>query len=135
MINDDNVSVANYTHGGMNGNNIDENCRNTVVHSSETENTITENGEIENVDLAFINNPTIKKYLISDYFKRIVANKVVTTQENSGTIAELICETTTEDNIESAEELETRKSQTVKTIKNKNNVQQHIMKRPRANDT
>ena len=118
----------------MNGNNTDEHCRNTVVNSTVSENIIIQTGHIDNADLVFVHNNRIKKYLISDYFTRVIANKVVTIQE-SGTNEEGIDELTSEYNIESAEESEIRKNQTIQTIKNKNYVQQHILKRPRANDT
>ena len=92
----------------MNGNNTDEHCRNTVVNSTVSENIIIQTGHIKNADLVFVHNNRIKKYLISDYFTRVIANKVVTIQE-SGTNEGGIDELTSEYNIESAEESEISK--------------------------
>ena len=81
---------------------------------------------INNDDLTFINNKKVKKYLISDYFQRVISNREVN-------LIAIVTKSKTKRN--EIEENVEQTAKTIQSIKNKMYVQQHIVKIPRANDT
>ena len=83
-----------------------------------------DNVTIETNDLTFIENNKVKKYLMSDYFNKNINNNEVNVKDK----------VSIRDTITSIERV-VLKEHIIKTIKRKNNIQQHILKKPKENDT